>query len=274
MADDRLRDDEIARVLRRAAELDAATPAAVAGADDGLPVAAVEAAAAEVGLSPAAVRLAVAELRAGALDADPVAGTSPGVVVCARVVPGTCAACLDAVGHYLAGQALVRARDRGLEQVWRPREDWMAALQRRFDWAAAIRLRSVEEVVVRAVEVEGGTLVRVVARLEGQVAAAPGIAGGVGATVGAGGLGFLGLLLADPALVGAAAGVAAGGAAGGTAGWRIGRRMRTSERHRVAEALDGALDEMELGRTPGRRVATPLDRLAARARRLRGGYRL
>jgi len=267
--DERLTDDEVARVLRRAAELDVTTTLAPA---EGLPVAAVEAAAAEVGLSAAAVRLAVAELRAGALDTSAEGAVGPAVIVCARVVPGACADCLDAVGRYLSGQALVRARDRGLEQVWRPREDWFARVQRRFDWAAAIRLRSVEEVIVRTVEVEGGTLVRVVVRLEGQVASAPGIGGAAGATVGAAALGITGAVLGDPALLLGAGGAVVGGAGAGMAGWQVGRRVRANQRHRIAEAVDGALDELERGRLPA--GTTPLDRLASRARRLRSGYRL
>jgi hypothetical protein len=267
MADDRLREDEVARVLRRAAELEAASgPAA---GDEGLPVAAVEAAAAEVGLSPAAVRQAVAELRTGALD-GPVEDPGPALVVCARVVPGSCEACLDAVDTYLSRQALVRARDRGLEQVWRPREDIVARMQRRLDFAAAIRLRAVDEVVVRAMAVEGGTLVRVVARLDPQVARAPGIAGGAGAAVGAVGGGVLGAALGEPALV--LAGIPVVGAGAGALGWGVGRRVRAGQREKVAESIEGLLDELELGR-PLASGRGSLDRLAARARRLRGGYR-
>lgn len=268
MTDDRLRDDEVARVLRRAAELDASSALAPAP-DDGLPVAALEAAAAEVGLSPAAVRLAVAELRAGALDDAAPAGAEAAAIVCARVVPADPVSVLDSVGRYLSGQAFARARDRGTEQVWRPREDLVATLRRKFDWAAAIRLRSVSEVVVRAVEVEGGTLVRLVARLEGGVVFAPRIGAGVGAVVGLAGVGAAGAILGDPLVL---AGAAGAGAVGGTAGWRVGRRVRASQRHRVAEAIDGLLDELELGRDPTMRSA--LERLSARARQLRSGYRL
>lgn len=259
---ERLTDDEVARVLRRASELE---PGATAGEGEGLPVTAVEAAAAEVGLSPAAVRQAVAELRTGALDEhdDP--------VVCARVLPGACPECLDSVARWLQGQCMVRARDRGLEQVWRPREDMLARLQRRLDFAAAIRLAGVDEVVVRAVEVEGGTLVRISARLERPLAMAPTMGAGAGAVVGAGGAGFLGLLNVDPALVGAVAAGVPAGAVAGFIGWRLGRNLLGNRRARVAEAIDGVLDELERGRQPG---GSPLERLALRARRIRGGYRV
>jgi hypothetical protein len=253
--DERLTDDEVALVLRRASELD------VGGtrSPDGLPVTAVEAAASEVGLSPAAVRQAVAELRTGALHDDGRA------IVCARVVPGTCAAAIESVGRWLQGQAMVRARDRGTEQVWRPREDMLAGLQRRFDFAAAIRLKPVEEVVVRGVEVEGGTLVRLTATLQRQVDHAPAIGAGIGAAAGTSAA-LLGL--ADPLLVLSAV---PGAALVGTAGWRVGRSSRAKQRRKVADAIDGLLDELELGRGP---TATPFEKLASRARRLRTGYRL
>jgi hypothetical protein len=213
-----------------------------------------------VGLSPSAVRQAVAELRTGALEDD----GSP--VVCARVVPTSCTMAIDAVGRWLQGQAMVRARDRGTEQVWRPREDWFAGVQRKLDFAAAIRLKAVDEVVLRGVEVDGGTLVRVSARLQGSVAKAPHLGAGVaGTTVGAA-TAVLGA--ADPLFLVAAPAAAA---VAGTAGWRWGRRSLAKHRHKVEDAIDGLLDELELGRQPG---GTPLERLASRARRLRSGYRL
>jgi hypothetical protein len=263
MGEDRLTDDEVARVLRRASELDLGVSTALA-TGDGLPVEAVEAAAAEVGLSAVAVRQAVAELRTGALDEQ---GTP---IVCARVVPLSQAAALEAVGRFLARQAMARARDRGGEEVWRPREDWIAGMQRKLDWAKSIRLRSISEVVVRTVEVEGGTLVRLVAQPSGAVASAPGIGATTAGSVGAFVVGGLGLLNGDPELVFGAVGAASGGGLGAFGGWRVGRRIRDRQRWRVAEAIDGVLDELERGRSPGGRNA--LDRLARRARRVRGGW--
>jgi hypothetical protein len=257
-SDDRLTDDEVARVLRRASELDLGAATSLA-TGEGLPVASVEAAAAEVGLSPAAVRQAVAELRTGALDEQ----ESP--IVCARVVPLPSDAALEAVGRFLTRQVMARARARGSEEVWRPREDWLAGMQRGLDWAKAIRLRAINEVVVRAVEVEGGTLVRLVAHPSGAVASAPGIGLGVGTIVG-GGLGALGAVIAPELALAAVP----GGTAGGYGGWRVGRRVQRRQRWRVAEAIDGLLDELEQGRNPGQRNA--LDRLARQARRLRGGW--
>jgi hypothetical protein len=239
--DERLTDDEVARVLRRASELDAD----VDRGDGGMPVAAVEAAAAEVGLSPAAVRQAVAELRTGALED---AGAR---VVCARVVPGTGSAALYGVGDWLKGQAMVCVRDRGGEQVWRPREDVFARIQRRLDWAARIRLRAVDEVLVRAVDVEGGALVRVSALLESQVGRAPAIGAGAGGVAG-----FAALAVAASAVSGdagmlVALGAAPAAGAGGVVGWRIGRGVRQRELRRISEAVEGLLDALEKGR-PGR----------------------
>src|SRR5918994_1532723 len=64
----RLTSEEVARVLHRAAEIDAAADG-LDGADH-YDAAAIEQAAEEVGLSPASVRQAVAELRVGALPPD------------------------------------------------------------------------------------------------------------------------------------------------------------------------------------------------------------
>jgi hypothetical protein len=121
-------------------------------------------------------------------------------------------------------------------------------------------------VVLRAVEIEGGTLVRISARLQGSVTHAPHLGAGVaGTTVGAA-TSVLGII--DPLFLVA---VPPSAAVAGTAGWRIGRRSLAKQRRKVEDAIDGVLDELELGRQP---VATPLERLASRARRLRTGYRL
>jgi len=189
------------------------------------------------------------------------------------VLPADRAACVDVIGRWLKGQALVRARDRGFEQVWRPREDLVAGLLRRFDWAAAIRLKGVDEVVVRTVEVEGGTLVRITARLGRPLAVAPKLGAGIGAVAGAVAGAGAGVPIELGYLVDAAL-VAVGTSGGGVGGWRVGRRALASRRMRVAEAIDGVLDELERGRQPG---GSAFERLAARARRVHPGdarYRL
>ena len=251
-------------MLRRAAELD--HEPAGSSIDDRLPVEAIEAAAAEVGLPAVAVRQAVAELRAGLLTEEQrdVAG-APIVIVEAAVVPLAPEAALEVVGRWLNAQTFRRHRGRDGAEVWRVREDWVASVQRSFDWSASVRLKDVREVIVRAVTVEEGTLLRLEATLEGRVAAAPGVGAGAGAVVGSGaGMSAGMLVLGGPPSVMAASAVVAG--LGAVGGWRIGRRVRRSRAERIADELSAELDRIAGGDTgPG-----PLDKLRARARRLHG----
>jgi hypothetical protein len=249
VGEDRLTQDELALVLRRAAELDV-TPLP----DERLPVEAVEAAAAEVGLPATAVRQAVAELRAGllapALDVT-AAPTGPAVVVEAAVLPLEPARAAAEVGRWLEAQTFQRHRGRDGVEVWREREDWVAGLQRRFDWSAAVRLKGVHEVVVRAVAVDGGTLVRLEATLTGVVAAAPGVGLGTGGAVGvAAGL-PLGSVTSGIAVV-------ALGGGGVLGGWLAGRRVRRNRRDRIADELAAALDRLATGRTADQSALTRL----------------
>lgn len=249
---DRLGPDEVARVLRRAAELDLA---AGGPTDEGLPVASLEAAAAEVGLPAAAVRQAVAELRAGMLD-EP-RRPPRGLIVEAGVVPHTPEQAVAMVGSWLESQAFTYHRLRDGAHVWRPRQDLVGKLQRAFDWFSPVRIKEVEEVAVRAVAVEEGTLVRLEARLPGSLVAAPGIGAGVGGAVG-GGAGLAGGLLTSastPSMVAAGAVLAGAGAAGG---WWVGVRHRRSRAHRVADELAADLERVGRGTAPGPGV---LDRL-------------
>jgi hypothetical protein len=257
VAEDRLSQDEVAMVLRRAAQLDgeAATPP-----DDLLPVAAIEAAAAEVGLAPAAVRQAVAELRAGVLGGPAGAPADPHRVVEAAVVPLDLEAASAAVGRWLAAQTFQRHRGRDGVEVWRIREDWVAGVQRKFDWSASVRLKWVREVVVRVVAVEGGTLVRLEAALATTSQQAPTIGTAAGATsglvVGGAGIATFGGTVA----LGVGA-VAVG--AGSVGGWWVGRSARRLSRHRVADELSAELDRIG----SGTKERNALDRLRDRARR-------
>jgi hypothetical protein len=266
VAEDRLSQDEVAAVLRRAAELDdeVARPG-----DDRVPVAAIEAAAAEVGLAPAAVRQAVAELRAGALPiADEPAACDPHVVVEAAVVPLEPVAAAAAVGRWLSAQTFHRHRGRDGAEVWRLREDIVAGLQRKLDFSASVRLKWVRQVIVRTVAVEGGTLVRMEATLAPLPVSAPGIGAAAGAVPGTAAF----ALVAEVASASAAATavVAAGGAGlGALGGWLAGRSMRQSSRARVADELAAALDRLG----SGIEERNALDRLRARARALPRGFR-
>jgi hypothetical protein len=245
---DRLGPDEIALVLRRAAELDVASGQPD---DEGLPVEAIEAAAAEVGLPPAAVRQAVAELRAGLL-AEPAERPARGTLVEAGVVPFAPDEAIAMVGRWLESQSFTRHRVRGGAHVWRPRDDLFAKLHRSFDWVAPMRLKDVREVTVRAVEVSGGTLVRVEATLDDGVVAAPGIGAGLGGVAGST-TGVVGGLLASastPAIVATGATLAGVGAVGG---WWVGVRHRRARAEQVADELSAHLDRVGHGEaaTPG-----------------------
>ena len=241
---DRLGPDEVALVLRRAAELDLA---AGQGTDEGMPVAALEAAAAEVGLPASAVRQAVAELRAGALSADP-AALPPGLVVEAGVVPHPPQVAMALVGRWLHAQAFERHRVRDGAETWRQREDVFAKVQRSVDWIGHVRLQDVREVTVRAVAVQEGTLVRFEATLEGSVVARPGIGAGVGAVAGSGAgmLTAAALSAATPGVVALSATVAGAGAVGG---WSAGKRLRDKHVAAVRDELSAHLDRVGHGDT-------------------------
>lgn len=264
VADDRLTQDEVAAVLRRAAELDGDPGPA---ADERVPVAAIEAAAAEVGLAPAAVRRAVAELRAGVLAEPPDAPADPARVIEAALVPLDGPTASAAVGRWLAAQTFHRHRGRDGVEVWRVREDWVAGLQRKLDWSASVRLKWVREVVVRTVAVEGGTLVRLEATPAGATEAAPGIGAVAMAVPGSAGFGFAAALASTGSAPVVA--LAAGGAAvGGVGGWLVGRSARNASRARVADELAAALDRLASGHDE----RNAFDRLRARARGARGPW--
>ena len=256
--------DEVALVLRRATELDVAIPGT--DPEERLSIEAVEAAAAEVGVPAIAVRRAVAELRAGVLTSTATGGPpEPLAVVEASVVPVDEEAAMAEIGRWLSAQTFHRYRGRDGVEVWRPREDWLAAIQRRLDWSAAVRLRDVGEVVVRAVALEEGTLLRLEATLVGVAAAAPGIGAGTGAVVGttagmAAGMSFAG---GPPSVV--VVGALVGGAAA-LSGWSAGRSVRRGRRDRIADELAAELDRIVSGISE----RNALDRLRERARRSRG----
>ena len=266
MAEERLSQDELALVLRRAAELDPATSTTGDAVDDRLPVQAVEAAAAEVGLPATAVRQAVAELRAGLLRDHTVAvPTGPTVVVEAAVVPFEPERALGQIGQWLGAQTFHRHRGRDGVEVWRVREDWAAGLQRNFDWSASVRLKGVREVIVRAVAVDGGTLLRLEASLAGAAAAAPAIGTGGGALLASGAVTPIAVLVtADP--VAAVAGAGAAGI-GALAGWLTGRSIRRGRRDKIADELSAELDRL----ATGHEEHTAIERLRQRATRSRGG---
>lgn len=259
----RLTEAEVALVLRRASELNAAEGLGVGRGDDLVPLATVEAAAGEVGLDPADVRRAVAELRAGLLDAGgstarPVGGT---VVTATRVVPGTPAAAGHAVRRYLSRQTFVVVRDQGSVQRWRRRDDTVATVLRAVQLRGTVRLDAAREVAVQVVPAEGGSLVRLDADLGRRVQVAPPATGGVVGAASAAGSTAAALAL-DPLVL--AVGVPASLALG-YAGFWVTRAFVRRDQLRVRDALDGFLDDLERGGGASRSVVDDVrDRIRGR----------
>ncbi|HET6950078.1 MAG TPA: hypothetical protein VFI47_06875 [Acidimicrobiales bacterium] len=237
----RLTGEEVARVLRRAAELDALEPDDDPGAYD---PAAVEEAAREVGLSPAAVRQAVAELRVGALPAPSVEGRTPVVgsrSVChQRLVdrsPETVNATVDRFLHTQMFELRRRAGDRSL---FRPRSDLVASLRRGLDFGGAIKLDGLRTITVDVLPADDRTLVRVEAELTASRANA--VAGGAAAgSAVALGTGLFGALFAEPILLISA--LPAGAVIGGS-GIRVAEARWRKRRDDVSEVLASLLDRL------------------------------
>jgi hypothetical protein len=249
----RLTTEQVAIVLRRAAEIEAEAEAGGLSDATAIDASAVEAAAEEVGLSLAAVRQAVAELQVGSLSApSPVAGPAPGsparrrggppshVVSEQRMVAAAPATALAVLEGLLRDQMFTaRRRGRG-STVFRPRDDMMAKLRRKLDFAGHIRLDGVAAVTTAATPVAGGTLVRVEAEL---LATRQSVMGGSAATGAATTLatGVGGALLHEPGLVLVAFPAGAAVAAGGM---RVRGRRWDEQRRDVNDALTLLLDRI------------------------------
>jgi hypothetical protein len=255
---DRLNSDEVALVLRRAADLEAHT--AGRAADDGFDAAAVEEAAREVGLSPIAVRQALAELHTGALATDRrrrPGRSHPSIVQVARLVPCPPEAVHGTADRYFQKQTLELRRRQDQTTLYRQRRDMAASLRRGLDFNGAIRLEGVNTLTMTTAPVGpvgsgdpvgdegeghgGRCMVRFEAELRGRTVMTT-VANGIGLTV-AGMTGMTGLFFTTPATaaamaLSAGAGVALGGLAIGRSWWR--RR-----REEVTEVLGGLLDSFE-----------------------------
>lgn len=242
----RLTSDEVALVLRRAAEIEAAAGEPVSA--DRYEPAAVEAAAGEVGLSPAAVRRAVAELRVGSLQAEPTRSPrhrgrrsrSPDVLADQRAVAASSGKVLGALDRLLRAQLFEPGRRTAERAVFRPRDDLAAKLRRKLDFANTIKLEGISCVTVVVTPADEGTLVRVEAELATSRASV--VAGSAGAGAGVTlvtGLG--GALLAEPALV---VGAVPAGAAIAAGGIRVRGQRWEQQRAQLAEALAALLDRL------------------------------
>lgn len=247
----RFNSDEVASVLRRAADLEA--QAAGRDVDDGFDASAVEEAALEVGLSPAAVRQAMAELQTGTLEVagrrrGTVTRSRPSAVQVARLIPCPPAVVHETADHYLRRQTFEIRRRQDQVVLYRQRRDLSASLRRGLDFNGAIQLEGVTALTLTVSPIAPGDgtepgrcMVRIEADLRGRAAmnvlanlsglTAAGLAAIPGVVIG-GASGALGAALVT------GAGVTVGGLAVGHTWWR-------HRRQKVAEVLDGFLDSLE-----------------------------
>ena len=247
MDGDRLDDEQIALVIRRATELDGQSSAGQAGLDLVL----LEEAAVEAGLSRESVRRAVAELRAGALGVDSGpspkrTGLGPTNLTVARCVPGPFAAVDDILRRFLAKEQFHLRRDLGSSSSWTRRQDVGARVRIQYDKSIHRRLllRDVEHVELAVVEEPGDrgmVMVKLAVDVKplrrahrvavGQGAGAGAFAAGVGAVV----LGMPEAIVVIPAA--AASGLAVG--------HRVGTRSYRTTIADLETALEGYLDTVE-----------------------------
>lgn len=238
--------DEVAWVLHRASEIEAAADRETTG--DRYEAEAIEQAAAEVGLSPAAVRQAVAELRIAGVTGDGVpakrvdggrVGTSR-FVTQQRLVERRPEAVQAAVDRFLCSQMLELRRRGGDRSLYRPRRDLVASLRRGLDFAGAIKLDGIRTVSLLVTAADERTLVRLEAELASSranvVAGAAGTGAGVALLMGIGGA-----LAAEPGLIIAAV---PAGAAVGAGGLRIAGGRWRQRRDNVDEVLAALLDRL------------------------------
>ena len=242
----RLTGDEVALVLRRAAEIDARSNQLPALCD--YDPAAVEEAASEVGLSPSAVRWALAELRVGSLAADEGSADRRPVpahtVVEQRTVGRPPDAVLAALEGTLRGHLFESRRRTGDQAIFRPRTDPLAKLRRKLNLGGTIAFDGVSGITVAVTPVgqDGeGTLVRANAELattRSNVVARAATAGSGVALV----TGIVGALVSEPALM---IGAVPAGALITASGVRAGGRRWQQHRDEIADALAGLLDRLE-----------------------------
>jgi hypothetical protein len=246
---DRLDEDQIALVIRRATELDGQ---ALAG-ETGLDLVVLEQAAVEAGLSRESVRRAVAELRAGTLTADGPASArrrrnpGPSTVVVQRCVPGPANSVDDILRRFLAKELFHLRRDLGSHSTWARRQDVGARVRISYDRSIhrRLQLREAEQVDIAVVEEpgSGGRLVLVKMAVDVRpLRRVHRVAVGKGAALGAGAaLVGLALLTTPEAMV--AMPLAA--ASGVTAGHFVGASRFRSLVGDVETALEGFLDGVE-----------------------------
>jgi hypothetical protein len=247
---DRLDEDQIALVIRRASELDGQVLAGQAGLDLVL----LEQAAVEAGLSRQSVRRAVAELRAGTLALDPGPSRArrrpsigPPALTVQRCVPGPASAVDRILRTFLQQELFHLRRDLGAHSSWTRRQDVGARVRTSYDKSIhrRLRLRDAEQVEIAVVEEPGSDGGRVLVKMTVDIRplrrvhrVAVGKGAALGAVAALGGLALLGApeaLVVGPAVV--ASGVAAGHAVGSS-------RYR-AQADETLTAVEGFLDGVE-----------------------------
>ena len=247
MDGERLDEDQIALVLRRATELDGQSPTGQPGLDLVL----LEEAAVEAGLSRESVRRAVAELRAGALAPGGEVeargrGLGPAVVTVNRCVPGPLGEVDKILRRFLAEERYQLRRDFGTSSSWTRREDMRSRVRVSLDKSLYRRmlLRDADQVEIAVAE-EPGDKGMVMVRLAVDVKSlrrghrlAVGRGVGVGSTVGA--LGFALFGMPEALVI-----VPAAAASGAGAGHVIGSSRYRSTVEDLRTSLEGFLDGVE-----------------------------
>lgn len=240
MEGERLTQEQIAKVLRRAAELDR-TPED----DHRLDASAVEAAAVEAGLSQMSVSRALAELQVGALESVLPGRTGllgPPSLTVQRAVPGPRAAVDTAVRTWLSGQLFEQRRQFSDRELWTRREGMLASVRRGLDLNHRISLNgvcSLEFALAASPAEDGRVLVCFHADVrEQRTAHAWWITGGAVAGTGTAGA----LFLVDPVTGLASLPLGAVMAFGGHL---AGRSCYRREVGKIETALAGLLDRLE-----------------------------
>ncbi|MFN2506144.1 MAG: hypothetical protein ABR540_18330 [Acidimicrobiales bacterium] len=242
-----LNQEQIALVLRRAAELDRET---ACPPGTGLDEISLEHAAVEAGISPLSVRRALAELRAGVLDRPEGRRRqwlgAATLTIC-RVVPGPASAVEEQLHQFLRRELFEVKRDFGDRTSWTQRKGLDARVRRSVDRGIARRLilREVQNVDLSVVEEPRSGGQRILVRLDVDVRAAQKAQGAVSATAAGTGLAVTLLGVAalgpDPGLIFTTA--AGAGFAG--VGHRVGATVYRHRTEDVESAVDGVLDRLE-----------------------------
>jgi hypothetical protein len=244
---DRLDEEQIALVIRRATELDGDSLTSQPGLDLVL----LEEAAVEAGLSRESVRRAVAELRAGALtgDSGPPARRArlgPTTLTIARCVPGPAGEVDDILRRFLAKEQFHLRRDFGTTSTWTRRQDVSARVKIQVDRSVHRRLvlpdvERVELAVVDEPGERGMVMVKLAVDLRPlRRAHRVAVGKGVGAGVAVAGVGAALFGMPEAMVV-----VPAAAASGAALGHRSGVGRYRSRLDDVESRLEGFLDTVE-----------------------------